>query len=156
MSPRYRKAPCRVPETVTAGWSGLALWGPGNGEKVAVSQGLMNLLAPFFSGVPMCHGVGGMAGHIRFGAQTGGALGIMGGILLILALFFSTSVDVVFQVFPMAVVGVVLFFAGLEVASAATTVSREKPDFYVMLVPPALGCGTWVPVFWPGWSCNSC
>ncbi len=110
-------------------------------KKVAISQGLMNLFAPFFGGVPMCHGVGGMAGHVRFGAQTGGALVIIGGILLVLALFFSSSVDIIFKVFPMSVVGVILFFAGIEVASAASTVSREKPDFYVMLI--TAGFGMW-------------
>lgn len=110
-------------------------------RRVAATQGLMNLLAPFFGGVPMCHGVGGMAGHVRFGAQTGGALVIIGGVLLVLALFFSSSVDVIFKVFPTAVVGVILFFAGIEVASAAATVSRDKPDFYVMLM--TAGFGMW-------------
>ncbi|MNC91396.1 hypothetical protein D3C83_76500 [compost metagenome] len=42
-------------------------------EKVAVSTGIMNLLGPIVGAVPMCHGAGGMAGHVRFGARTGGA-----------------------------------------------------------------------------------
>ena len=29
----------------------------------------------------MCHGAGGMAGHVRFGARTGGALIILGGLI---------------------------------------------------------------------------
>jgi hypothetical protein len=29
----------------------------------------------------MCHGAGGMAGHVRFGARTGGALIILGVLL---------------------------------------------------------------------------
>ena len=40
-------------------------------KKIAISQGIMNLVAPIFGGVPMCHGAGGMAGHVRFGAKTG-------------------------------------------------------------------------------------
>ncbi len=41
-------------------------------KKIAISQGIMNLVAPIFGGVPMCHGAGGMAGHVRFGAKTVG------------------------------------------------------------------------------------
>jgi hypothetical protein len=38
----------------------------------------MNLVGACLGGVPMCHGAGGMATHIRFGARTGGALVISG------------------------------------------------------------------------------
>ena len=48
----------------------------------------------------MCHGAGGMAGHIRFGARTGGALVILGVIVLLTGLFLSDSVSLLFQVFP--------------------------------------------------------
>jgi MFS superfamily sulfate permease-like transporter len=63
-------------------------------------------------GVPMCHGAGGMAGHVAFGAKTGGAPIILGVILLALALFFSTSVEALFEVFPKAILGVILFLTG--------------------------------------------
>jgi MFS superfamily sulfate permease-like transporter len=59
---------------------------------MAVSQGLMNLLSAPFGGIPLCHGAGGMAGHVRFGAQTGGSLVMLGAIMMGLALFFSGSV----------------------------------------------------------------
>jgi hypothetical protein len=39
----------------------------------------------------MCYGAGGMAGHAQFGARTGGALIILGTLLLMTALFFSGS-----------------------------------------------------------------
>src|SRR5262245_59352293 len=44
-------------------------------SKIATSTGLMNMLSASVGGVPMCHGAGGMAGHVQFGARTGGALG---------------------------------------------------------------------------------
>jgi hypothetical protein len=50
---------------------------------------LMILINPFFGGFPTCHGSGGMAGHYRFGARTGGSINISGGIYLVLGLFFS-------------------------------------------------------------------
>jgi MFS superfamily sulfate permease-like transporter len=80
-------------------------------KKIAVSQGIMNLVSPLFGGIPMCHGAGGMAGHVRFGARTGGALVILGGILVFIALFFSDSVAIIFHIFPNAILGVILFFA---------------------------------------------
>ncbi len=60
----------------------------------------MNLISTFIGGIPMCHGAGGMAGHIRFGARTGGALVILGVIVLFTGLFLSDSVSLIFQVFP--------------------------------------------------------
>ncbi len=103
-------------------------------RKMALSQGIMNVVAPFFGGVPMCHGAGGMAGHVRFGAKTGGALVILGTILVVVALFFSDSVSIIFNVFPSAILGVILFFAGAELALVVRDIGEGKRDFYVMLV----------------------
>ena len=106
-------------------------------KKIAVSQGIMNLVAPIFGGVPMCHGAGGMAGHVRFGAKTGGALVILGSILVVLALFFSDSVALFFRIFPNAILGVILFFAGSELAIVVRDIGDKKADFYVMLIVAA-------------------
>ncbi|OFZ97783.1 MAG: sulfate transporter, partial [Betaproteobacteria bacterium RIFCSPLOWO2_02_FULL_62_17] len=81
---------------------------PVSEKKVAISTGIMNLLAPLIGGVPMCHGAGGMAGHVRFGARTGGALIILGAIVLFIALFFSSSVEILFRIFPEPILGVIL------------------------------------------------
>ena len=85
-------------------------------KKVALSTGLMNLFGAAAGGVPMCHGAGGMAGHVAFGARSGGALVILGAILVLLALFLGHAVDVVFRLFPLAVLGVILFIAGSQLA----------------------------------------
>ena len=106
-------------------------------KKIAISQGVMNLVAPIFGGVPMCHGAGGMAGHVRFGAKTGGALVILGSLLVLIALFFSDSVAVFFRIFPNAILGVILFFAGSELAIVVRDIGDKKSDFYVMLVVAA-------------------
>jgi hypothetical protein len=103
-------------------------------KKMAISQGIMNLVAPFFGGVPMCHGAGGMAGHVRFGAKTGGALVILGSIVVLIALFFSDSISLIFKIFPNAVLGVILFFAGAELALTVRDIGNKKADFYVMLI----------------------
>lgn len=104
-------------------------------RKVAVSQGIMNLFSPLFGGIPLCHGAGGMAGHVRFGARTGGALVILGVLLLIIALGFSQSVSLIFMIFPPSVLGVILFFAGLELAMSIRRLEeRTREDYYVFLI----------------------
>ena len=106
-------------------------------KKIAVSQGIMNLVSPLFGGIPMCHGAGGMAGHVRFGAKTGGALVILGTLLIVIALFFSESVSIIFKIFPNAILGVILFFAGSELAIVVKDIGDKKSDFYVMLIVAA-------------------
>lgn len=106
-------------------------------KKISISQGIMNLVSPLFGGIPMCHGAGGMAGHVRFGAKTGGALVILGAILIVIALFFSESVSIIFKIFPNAILGVILFFAGSELAIVVKDIGDKKADFYVMLIVAA-------------------
>ncbi len=107
---------------------------PVTDRMMAVSQGIMNLVTAPFGGIPLCHGAGGMAGHVRFGARTGGSLVMLGTIMMGLALFFSDSVGLLFQLFPKAVLGVILFFAGAELAITTKDVGSRKEDVYVMLV----------------------
>ncbi len=107
---------------------------PVTDRLMALSQGIMNLAAAPFGGVPMCHGAGGMAGHVRFGAHTGGSLVMLGSLSVVLALFFADSVGALFQAFPRAVLGVILFFAGAELALAIRDVGENRGDVYVMLV----------------------
>jgi hypothetical protein len=107
---------------------------PVSEKKVAVFKGVMNLIAPIFGGIPLCHGAGGMAAHMRFGAKTGGALVIIGGLLLILGLFFGSSVLIIFSMLPLSVLGVILFFAGLELAISVRDIGPNKADFYILLI----------------------
>jgi MFS superfamily sulfate permease-like transporter len=107
---------------------------PVTDRMMAVSQGLMNLVSAPLGGVPLCHGAGGMAGHVRFGARTGGSLVMLGAIMMALALFFSGSVGLLFQIFPKAILGVILFFAGAELALTTRDVGGRKADVYVMVV----------------------
>ncbi len=106
-------------------------------KKIVISQGIMNLVSPLFGGIPMCHGAGGMAGHVRFGAKTGGALVILGSMLILIALFFSDSVSIIFKIFPNAILGVILFFAGSELAIVVKDIGDKKADFYVMIIVAA-------------------
>jgi len=107
-------------------------------SRVAVSTGIMNLGSAALGGVPMCHGAGGMAGHVRFGARTGGAPILLGGILVVLALFFSGSVVTLLRVFPVAILGVILFLTGAQLALGSCEFGRDKLDRFVTLIAAAL------------------
>jgi MFS superfamily sulfate permease-like transporter len=92
--------------------------------KLMISTGVMNLGSALTGGIPMCHGAGGMAAHVRFGARTGGAPVILGTILLVLALGFSTSIETMFRMFPSAILGVILLLAGMQLVLGARSSIR--------------------------------
>src|SRR5512139_872165 len=103
-------------------------------KTISIDHGVMNLISTFMGGIPMCHGAGGMAGHIRFGARTGGALVILGIIVLFTGLFLSDSVSLLLQVFPRSILGVILFFAGVELALVVKDVKLRKQNLFVLLI----------------------
>ncbi len=106
-------------------------------NAIAVSTGAMNLASAVLGGVPMCHGAGGMAGHVAFGARTGGAPIILGTLLLALALFFSGSVATLFELFASPVLGVILFLTGAQLALGSCDFSRHKGERFITLVTAA-------------------
>jgi predicted benzoate:H+ symporter BenE len=107
-------------------------------RQVAVSTGIMNTLASTIGGVPMCHGAGGMAAQMSFGARTGGAPLILGAILVMLALFFSDSIATLLRLFPAPVLGVMLFLAGIQLALGSCDFSRNKGERFATLGTAAL------------------
>lgn len=114
---------------------------PVSERKVAISTGILNLLGPVIGAVPMCHGAGGMAGHVRFGARTGGALIILGAILVVIAVFFSSSVTTLFRMFPAPILGVVLFMTGAQLALGSCDFGKTRNDRFTTLVTAA--CTIW-------------
>lgn len=104
---------------------------------VSVSTGLLNLFGGSVGGVPMCHGAGGMAGHVRFGARTGGAPIILGALLIVTAILLSGSIEVLLRIFPVAVLGVVLFLTGAQLALGSCDFSKDKGERFVTLVTAA-------------------
>lgn len=110
---------------------------PVSERRVAMSTGVMNVLSPLLGGVPMCHGAGGMAGHVRFGARTGGALIILGTLLVIMALWLGDSVVTLLALFPASVLGVILFLAGAQLALGVGRFGGGRPTRMVALVTTA-------------------
>ena len=107
-------------------------------RQVALSTGLLNVWASAIGGVPMCHGAGGMAGHVQFGARTGGASVMLGIALVALAVLLGDSIGLLLAVFPEPVLGVILFLAGAQLALGSKEPGPEKMDRYLMLTTAGL------------------
>lgn len=97
---------------------------PATPRKVAISVGVMNLVAAWFGGMPMCHGAGGLAGQYRFGARTNGSILFLGAVKMALGIFFGASLMALCKAFPASVLGVMLAFSGTELA----LVTRDQTD----------------------------
>lgn len=79
-------------------------------SELAVNMGIMNLINPFLGGIPLCHGSGGLAAQYAFGARTGGSMILEGLMELLLGLFFSETLFLVFNNFPKAILGAMLLY----------------------------------------------
>lgn len=102
-------------------------------KTISIDHGVMNLVSVCLGGVPMCHGAGGMAGHIRFGARTGGALVILGVLVLLTGLFLSDSVVLLFQILPRSILGVILCFAGVELTLVIRDMKFDRQNLFVLV-----------------------
>ena len=87
-------------------------------RKLLLNMGVMNVVASFFGGMPMCHGAGGLAGQYYFGARTGGASILEGLIEVFIGLFLSKSIANVMAAFPMPLVGGMMLLVGIELGKA--------------------------------------
>lgn len=94
--------------------------------KLSWNQGVMNLILPFFGGMPMCHGCGGLAGQYYFGARTGGTNLIEGTIEISLGLFFAAAIAGLFSVFPAAIIGAMMLLVGIELTKFARDIRWEQ------------------------------
>jgi MFS superfamily sulfate permease-like transporter len=106
---------------------------PAAPKKVAISVALMNLVCCPFGAMPMCHGAGGLAAQVRFGARTGGSVVILGVAKMVLALLFGGSLLVWVNQYPQSVLGVLLLFSGLELAMVCRD-QKARVDFFVMVI----------------------
>ncbi len=102
--------------------------------RIGLTYGIMNLVAPFFGGVPVCHGCGGLAGHHAFGARTGGSVVIYGSIYVVLGLFFSGSIHHMVQVFPQPVLAVILFVESLALILFLRDTMGSKRDAGIAVI----------------------
>src|SRR3954468_14503055 len=101
----------------------------------------MKILNPFLSGIPTCHGSGGLAGYYAFGARTGGAVIIYGSLYLLLGFIFSSGFQNVIQVFPLPILGVILLFEGVSMMLLIRDTTGSKLDFFIVLIVGVIANG---------------
>lgn len=99
---------------------------PVSESRLSLNMGVMNLILPFFGGMPLCHGAGGLAGQYYFGARTGGTNIIEGLIEIAMGLFLAGSIAGLFSVFPVAIIGAMMFLVGVELVKFAKGIHWDK------------------------------
>jgi SulP family sulfate permease len=107
-------------------------------RSLSVSMGFANIVSFFLGGLPMCHGAGGLAAHYRFGARTAGSNIIIGGVLVLLAVLLGENLVAVLHLIPDSILGVLLVFAGIQLALLIQDVTDRK-DLFVVLFMLGLG-----------------
>jgi sulfate permease, SulP family len=90
-----------------------------NPAAVSVSSGLANMTVGALTGMPMCHGSGGLTAHYRAGAETYRMNLVIGLFLLTCGLVAGPSALAILQVIPAPVLAGFLSFTGLFHASLA-------------------------------------
>ena len=111
---------------------------PVSEKKLALNMGAMNVTVPFFGGMPMCHGAGGLAAQYYFGARTGGTNIIEGLIEICLGLFLAGSIADIFSSFPQSIIGAMLFLVGIELAKFVKDVKPREIPIMVLTTGLAL------------------
>lgn len=101
--------------------------------SISVTVGLMNLVGSWFGAVPTCHGAGGLAGQYKFGGRSGGCVALLGFAKLVLGLVLGTSLAHILQQFPVGILGVLLLFAGIELAMCARDMNSKEDSFVALI-----------------------
>jgi SulP family sulfate permease len=99
-----------------------------------ISMALANILSSTIGGMPLCHGAGGLAAHYRFGARTGGSNIMIGVLFVALAVFLGSGSLAVIYLLPLSVLGILLVFAGSQLALTIMDLDNRKDLFVVVLM----------------------
>jgi hypothetical protein len=103
-------------------------------NKISTTYSVMNLVNPFFGGIPTCHGSGGIAGHHTFGGRTGGSVIIYGSIYLTLGLFFSAGFSKAINLFPYPILGVILLFEAVALMRLVRDTMAVPGEFGIVIL----------------------
>jgi SulP family sulfate permease len=102
-------------------------------RALSITMAIGCILSFFLGGMPLCHGAGGLAAHYRFGARTAGSNFIIGGIFILLVLFLGSGILTIIYLIPMAILGILLLFAGSQLALTIQDITQRK-DLFVLVV----------------------
>lgn len=113
--------------------------------NLSLSMGIVNIFSGIFGGMPICHGSGGVAAHYRFGARTLIAPVLLGTLFVFMGLFLGDSGLELLRILPAAVLGCLLFYSGIELASTLKDAKKEEMSVVLLVsaisitINPALG-----------------
>ncbi len=103
-------------------------------KSACISMGLANAVSFALGGFPLCHGAGGLAAHYQFGARGPGSNIMIGAIFLSLALFLGPHSLSIIKLIPLSIMGVLLFFAGGQLALTILDIKQRKDMFVVLAI----------------------
>jgi SulP family sulfate permease len=93
-----------------------------------------SFISSTFGGMPLCHGAGGLAAHYRFGARTAGSNIIIGAVFVALAVLLGNQALMVINLLPLAVLGILLVFAGSQLGLTILDMTTRKDLFVCLLI----------------------
>lgn len=99
------------------------------GKALCISMALANMGAFLMGGMPLCHGAGGLAAHYRFGARTAGSNLIIGTFMVLLVWLTGDQMVAFFHLIPLAILGVLLIFAGSQLALTLVDITTRSELF---------------------------
>jgi MFS superfamily sulfate permease-like transporter len=103
-------------------------------NKIGYTYSMMNFISPFFGGIPICHGAGGIAGHYALGGRTGLSVIFYGLMYLVLGLFFSGTIFEAIKIFPLPLLGVILLFEAYAIYKITYQHVHSKKDLALYVV----------------------
>lgn len=103
-------------------------------RKACPGIALANFVSFLFGGLPLCHGAGGLAARYRFGARTAGSDLMIGFAFAALALVLGESIISFFNLLPMSILGILLVFAGFQLALTVMDLEGRKEYFVAAMI----------------------
>ncbi len=103
-------------------------------KAACISMALANLFSSTIGGMPLCHGAGGLAAHYRFGARTAGSNLMIGVIFAALAVLLGRHCLAIIYLLPLSVLGVLLLFAGSQLALTVLDLNHRKELFVCLIM----------------------
>jgi len=101
-------------------------------RSACVSMALANFTSFLLGGMPLCHGAGGLAAHYRFGARTAGSNLIIGSFFIFLVVLLGKHMLSILYLIPMSILGVLLLFAGGQLALTIIDL-KDRKELFVTL-----------------------
>ena len=109
--------------------------------RLACTLGAANLVAGAISGLPVCHGSGGMTAHVAFGARSWRAPLLIGSAMVLLALVAGQGLGPVLAAFPVEILAGLLAAAGM-LHLALLAALKNRKDQAIALTVGLVGAAT--------------